>query len=45
MIDFESYKELFDFLKMTNNLWKRWTNAIAWNMAKIMHEFVIHAFI
>lgn len=43
MIDFENYKKLFDFLKMPNNLWKHWTNTIAWNMVETIHEFAIQA--
>ncbi len=43
MIDFRGYKEVFDFYKVSNNLWKHWIDTTGWSMFKVMHEFVIWA--
>jgi hypothetical protein len=41
MIDFESLKELFEFLKFANAPKKHWTNSSGWGMARAMHNMVL----
>jgi hypothetical protein len=43
MTNFEGCKNLFDFLKVPNNLQKHWTNTIGWSMAKVMYKRLIWA--
>ncbi len=43
MTNFWGYKELFDILKLSNNLWKHWIDIIGRSMVKVMYEFVIWA--
>jgi hypothetical protein len=39
--NFESLKELFEFLKFANDPKKHWTNSSGWGMAKSMHNMVL----
>jgi hypothetical protein len=41
MIDFESLKELFEFLKFVNAPKKHCTNSNEWGMARAMHNMVL----
>ncbi len=41
MIDFESLKKLFEFLKLANAPKKHWTDSSEWGMARAMHNVVL----
>ncbi len=41
MIDSESLKELFEFLKFVNAPKKHWTDSSEWGMARAMHNVVL----
>jgi hypothetical protein len=43
MTNFKGCKELFNFLKVLNNLQKHWIHTINWSMAKAMHDFVFQS--
>jgi len=41
MNNFESLKDLFEFLKFANALKKHWIDSSGWGMAKAMHNMVL----
>jgi hypothetical protein len=41
MIDFESLKELFEFLKFVNAPQKHWIDSSEWGMARALHSVVL----
>ncbi len=42
MTNFESLKELFEFLKFVNAPKKHWTNSSGWGMARTMHNVILN---
>ncbi len=41
MTDFESLKELFQFLKLSNAPKKHWKNPSGWGMVRTMHDAIL----
>jgi hypothetical protein len=43
MMDFKGCKELFNFLKVPNNLQKHEIDITSWSMVKVMYDFVFRS--
>jgi hypothetical protein len=43
MTDFEGMKDLFNFIQMSNILWKHWFNSYGWNMAKCINNVFLQS--
>ncbi len=41
MIDYETLKDLFCFIKFKNMIRNHWFNNLGWDMAKNMHDVVL----
>jgi hypothetical protein len=40
-VEYETHKDLFDFLNLEKDLEMHWTNMFGWDMVQHMHEIIL----